>query len=94
MPIKGKPMKTKSDSEIFKAQIKAKAKASGYLSEEVTLIVLIIDALLTARHKYAVSMSANRYNFDFALRAATHYHQYTAAITFLERLICQLASKR
>jgi hypothetical protein len=81
-------MKPKSDSEIFKARIKCIVKNNGvYLSNEVTYIMLILDALIAARHKYAVSAAAKRYNFDFALRAASHYQQYTEAITFFERLV-------
>jgi hypothetical protein len=84
------PIETMSREEIetFKARIKAEARKSGiYTTEEVKFIMLILDALIKARHKYAVSASAQRYNFDFALKAASHYQEFTAAITFFERLI-------
>jgi uncharacterized protein Smg (DUF494 family) len=86
----------RAEIEVFKDKIKSQVKKNGvFAKEEIEQIMLVLEALIAARHKYAVSAQAERYNFDFGIRAANKYQDYTAAITFFERLVtCLPASKR
>lgn len=72
--------------EIFKKEIKHHIK-DNFTHDEVTLIMLIFDALIAARRKLAVSASAARYGFTFGIHAMEKHQQMTAAITLFERLI-------
>ena len=77
-----------SDRDIFKERIKELVKKQGnYSKDEIELILLIVDVLQKARHKYAGSAGAAAQDFDFGIRAADKMRQLTAAITLFERLI-------
>lgn len=50
-------------------------------------LILSIDSLREARHKWAVTASMARFDFPEGIRAQAHYDEYTAAVEILQDLL-------
>jgi hypothetical protein len=77
-----------AEIEQFKRAIKRRIKKK-FSGQEIMLLMLMFDVLIAARRKQAVSASAHRYQFEFAIKACERYKVFTSAITLLERLITE-----